>query len=362
MEKDSILLYLNYIGVYSFHKSINTYKTYSSVTDLVNSNNKALSKLGYNENQISKIKNSYNEYASYNEEIINKGIIQINYFDSNYPESLKKIYSPPVVINCIGNVELFKKTCSAIVGSRKASSEGRKFSFDLAKTISSTNTTVVSGLAYGIDTQAHLGALEATGSTIAVLGSGVDIVYPKKNHSIYMDIINSGLVLSEYPLGTSPQKHYFPARNRIISGLSSSVSIIEASEKSGSLITAEYAIEQGKDIFTVPGNIYNQMHKGSNQLLKNGAIPLLSTDDFIDYYNLTIEKVKLSTDNLNPLEIDILSFIENNQPIEEESIYYNIDLPHGEIASVLTVLEIDGYIEKLTPTVYIKKTSACSFR
>lgn len=355
MIKRSILLYLNFIGIYNFHKSINTANLFNSLEELYMSDVKTLKRLGFNENQVLKIKNSSSDYLTYNENIKKLNIMQISYFDKLYPENLKTIYSPPAVLNCLGNIDFLNMPSAAIVGSRKASSEGLKFSYELGKTISQTGNTVVSGLAYGIDTQAHIGALEAPASTIAVLGSGVDITYPKKNHSLYLEIIDKGLIVSEYPMTTRPQKHYFPARNRIISGLANSVSIIEASEKSGSLITAEYALEQGKDIFTVPGSIYNQRYKGSNKLLKNGAQVLLSTEDFLDYYNLTSERVMLSTDNLSELESSILLFIENNQPIEEESIYYNIDLPHGEIASVLTILEIDGYIEKLTPTVFIKK-------
>ena len=203
----------------------------------------------------------------------------------DYPERLRNIYDPPKKLYVLGNFKILKEKAIAIVGSRKATEYGKKVAFQISQELTKENINIVSGLAIGIDTYAHLGAIsiQNQASTIAVLGSGIDEIYPKENTELARKIIQTGgCIVSEYPLGTKPNKINFPQRNRIISGLSEGVVVVEASEKSGSLITAEFGIEQGKEIFAVPGNIDNPLSKGTNQLIMDGAKMVLSSKEILE--------------------------------------------------------------------------------
>ena len=198
-----------------------------------------------------------------------------------YPEKLKNIYDPPRKIYLIGNKSLLYQKGIAIVGARDATQYGKKITYNLAKELSEQNIVIISGLALGIDSYAHTGTVQ--GRTIAVLGSGIDNIYPKENLELARKIIkNKGCIISEYPLGTKPERLHFPQRNRIISGLSNGVVVIEASKKSGALITAEFALEQGKEVFAVPGDINKKQSEGTNQLIKDGAILLTSATDILE--------------------------------------------------------------------------------
>ena len=194
--------------------------------------------------------------------------------NNDYPQQLKNIYDPPLKLYVLGNKQILQEKGIAIVGSRKATEYGKKVAFQFANQLAKKGINIISGLALGIDTYAHFGALQPqfTGKTIAVLGSGLDEIYPKENIELAKQIIKlGGCIISEYPLGTKPQKLNFPQRNRIISGLSKGVLIVEASEKSGSLITADFALEQGRGVFAVPGNISSKTSIGTNNLIKQGA-------------------------------------------------------------------------------------------
>ena len=206
-------------------------------------------------------------------------IEEINIENQEYPEQLRYIYDPPIKLYVLGNKQILKQKGIAIVGSRKATEYGKKVALQLAEELCESGINIISGLAIGIDTYSHLGALQAIekccsnkGKTIAVLGSGLDEIYPQENIKLAKQIIYSGgCIVSEYPIGTKPEKLNFPQRNRIISGLSNGVVIVEASEKSGSLITAEFALEQGREVFAIPGNILNSNSAGTNNLIKQGA-------------------------------------------------------------------------------------------
>ena len=210
-------------------------------------------------------------------------VIKINMNSKYYPERLKNIDSPPKELYCLGNLELLNyKNNIAMIGSRNCSSYGERAAKDFAYNLAKVDICIVSGLAKGIDSFSHIGALNAKGKTIAVLGSGLDNIYPKENINLVEEIIkNNGLVISEYPLGTKPLKYHFPARNRIISGLSDSVLVVEARKNSGTNITVDFALEQGKDIFVVPGNIYSKTSDGTNFLITEGAIPVLNYKDIL---------------------------------------------------------------------------------
>lgn len=207
--------------------------------------------------------------------------------DRQYPELLRKIYDPPKCLYVIGNIEILNNPSIAIVGSRVASEYGKKAAKYFAYNLAKEGFNIVSGLARGIDSFSHIGALDAYGKTVAVIGCGLDIIYPKENKVLEEKIIkNGGTIISEYPLGTPPRKNHFPARNRIISGLSQGVIVIEAKEKSGSLITADFAIEQGREVFAVPGNINSINSIGTNYLIRDGAILINNYKDVLDFIKL----------------------------------------------------------------------------
>lgn len=192
--------------------------------------------------------------------------------DKQYPNILKEIYDPPICLYIRGNKEILNNKSISIVGCRKATDYGRKVARDFAYNISKQDINIISGLAIGIDSEAHLGAVEANKKTVAVLGNGLDTIYPKENINLSQKILDSGgAIISEYPLGTKPKKENFPARNRIISGMSSGLLVVEAKEKSGTLITVDFALEQGRDVFVVPGNIVSENSVGTNDLIKQGA-------------------------------------------------------------------------------------------
>lgn len=212
----------------------------------------------------------------------NIGIVTI--LDSDYPKMLKHIYDAPVVLYYKGNKELLNnENTIAMIGSRQCTDYGKKVSVRLAYELVKKGICIVSGMAKGIDSYSHIGCIKAGGKTIAVLGSGVDYIYPKENVRLYNAILQTGgLIISEYVIGTKPNKLNFPARNRIISGLSKGVVVIEAKKKSGTLNTVDFALEQGKDVFVVPGNITSLNSEGTNELIKQGAKCITSVEDILN--------------------------------------------------------------------------------
>ena len=225
---------------------------------------------------ISKNEKILNYHIKYMKEN-NIKIININ--EREYPQALKKIYDPPISLYVKGNIEKLNNKNIGIVGCRECTTYGKKSAEYFAYNLSKQNINIVSGLAKGIDSYAHLGSLN-TGNTIAVLGNGLDIIYPKENLELANEIIKKGgTIISEYPCGTKPDKMKFPARNRIISGISSGIIVIEAKEKSGTLITVDFALEQGRDVFVVPGNINSINSVGTNDLIKQGARLVTTYED-----------------------------------------------------------------------------------
>lgn len=221
--------------------------------------------------------------------IENNKIELIYFYDERYPQKLKNIDNFPVFLYIRGNVENLYGDNVAIVGSRQASSYGTNIARKIGKELADKNINIVSGLAIGIDKYAHLGALESKiGKTIAVIGTGVSDkeIYPFQNKKVFERILeNNGTIVSEFKLGTKPEKYNFPLRNRIISGLVEKIIVVEAKENSGSLITVQYALEQGKEIYAVPGNIISENSKGTNNLIKEGAYLFSQIEDIFDYKN-----------------------------------------------------------------------------
>lgn len=211
-------------------------------------------------------------------------IEEISIKNNKYPNQLKNIYDPPAKLYVLGNKSILNQRNFAIVGSRKATQYGKKIAMQISKELAENGLNVVSGLAIGIDSYAHLGCLQVkdAGKTIAVLGSGLDVIYPKENRKLAEQIINSGgCIISEYPIGSKIEKNNFPQRNRIISGLSEGILVVEASKKSGALITTEFGAEQGKEVFAVPGDINKEQSEGCNLLIKDGANVVTSSQDII---------------------------------------------------------------------------------
>ena len=214
------------------------------------------------------------------------GIEIITYADKKYPQKLKTLEDPPVLLYCVGELpDLDRQVAVGVVGTRKMSAYGAQSAYKISYELASANFCIVSGMALGIDAVAECAALDAKGSTVAVLGCGIDIVYPKAHAKLKRFIENHGAVITEYPLGEPPQGKNFPKRNRIISGLSNGVFVVEGNETSGAMISARHAVSQGRDIFALPGNIDESNSSGPNELIKNGANVVVSSDDIVLYYD-----------------------------------------------------------------------------
>lgn len=220
---------------------------------------------------------------SYYEEYMRKNDIYIiTIFDDIYPKNLKQIYDKPIVLYAKGNLKLLSNQGIAVVGARNCSPYGRKISKEIGSFLANNGVCVISGLAKGIDKYAHEGAIEGKGKTIAVIGNGIDNIYPSENQELARRIIqNNGLILSEYVIGTKPDKNNFPMRNRIISALSNGIVVVEAGKRSGSFITVDFGLEQGKEIFAVPGNIHSNVSIGTNNLIKQGANILVEYEELL---------------------------------------------------------------------------------
>lgn len=243
---------------------------------------------------------------------------------TEYPENLKNIYDPPPVLYVKGELVREDALAVAIVGSRKASEYGLKAAQRIASRLAELGITIVSGMALGIDSAAHRGALAANGRTVAVFGCGLKYVYPMSNYRLSQEIQKNGALISEYPFDTEAFAPQFPARNRIISGMSLGVIVVEAGEKSGSLITADFALEQGREVFAVPGNISSPNSKGTNTLIKNGAKLVSNIEDIIEELNLNIVyKDKINVNNNENLDISIeesriLAFLKGKEGDKDE--------------------------------------------
>ncbi|MCT4564047.1 MAG: DNA-processing protein DprA [Maledivibacter sp.] len=291
------------------------------------------------------------------EELELKNIKYMISSDKSYPEILRNIKAAPHILYMKGKIEKEDHNALAIVGSRKCTSYGKNIAYKFAKELAGYGITIVSGMAYGIDSAAHRGALDGGGRTISVLGCGVDICYPKSNNNLMREIIENGAVISEYPLGTEPTSGNFPRRNRIISGLSKGVLVVEAGLKSGSLITIDYALDQGKDVFAVPGNINCSVSKGTNRLIKEGAKPVTCVEDILEEYNIT-KKSCNGEDKYNDLsesERLVMDIVEKKQPIHVDMISSILHFNPATINSLITILEIKDLIEQLPGKIIILK-------
>ena len=281
-------------------------------------------------------------------DIRQQGFDVLTWADDHYPESLRDIPQSPPVLYLRGELSDQDGDGVGIVGTRRFTSYGRQVAEEVARFLVRQGFTVISGLARGIDGIAHRAALQGGGRTIAVLGSGVDHIYPPEHRELAREIAHSGCVLSDYPLGTPPEGQNFPPRNRIISGLSRAVVVIEAGQRSGALITAKYAGDQGREVFAVPGPIYAPQSKGTNMLLKEGAHPILQPEDILDVLRLTGQgSARMMQRELpaNQAEADIYGALDL-EPLHVNEISARVNMPVEQVTSTLAVMELKGLVRK----------------
>lgn len=275
------------------------------------------------------------------------GLQAITIQDPEYPAQLKEISSPPLILYYKGELPKQSEQLIAVVGTRKPTFYGRQATLGLTKELARAGLTIVSGLALGADTFAHQAALEEGAKTIAILGNGLDTIHPTSNINLAKRILEQGgCVISEFPPGTPPLKQNFPARNRIIAGLSLGVLIAEASEKSGTLITANHALDQNREVFAVPGNIYSPNSSGTNNLLKMGAHVVTSAADILNILNLNTGNNALSNIEIkgdSETEEIILSLL-SHEPTPVDELIKSSKLNTSEINSTLTIMEMKGKI------------------
>lgn len=272
--------------------------------------------------------------------------------DPDYPAAFRELSEPPFVLYCKGDESLLNSECFAVVGTRVPTRYGRDVTETFSKDIATAGFTIVSGLARGVDAIAHRSALEVGGKTIGVIGCGVDRVYPAENKELYEEIAEKGLILSEYFFGEKPVNYHFPERNRLISALSMGILVTEAGLKSGTMITVEYALDQNKDVFVVPGNVFSEKSKGTNELLHNPqCLPACSSEDVLDYYKKEVSKKEEQAIQLSTSEIIVYDLLKDDEKHFEELIS-ETGLPMGELMSTLTKLEVMGVIKKLPGNYY----------
>lgn len=353
-ERD-VLIWLSSLGVKN--KAIDRLRSYfPDLREILVANKKLLFSIKtVNDNYLNKIVENRN--SNYMVDLFNKlekyGIETITILDKDYPNSLEYIYDKPYVLYGKGSMTEADRLSIGIVGARKATAYGTWACEKFTKELVNMDVTIVSGLALGIDAVAHKTAIQEGGRTIGVLGNGIDRIYPKRNERLYGEIPNRGMVLTEFPLGTEPMPYNFPQRNRIIAGLSLGIIVIEAKEKSGSLITAHHALEQGKDVFSLPGNINSIYSKGTNRLIKDGARPLLDIEDIIEEIKelqtklLKEKKEDIDYSHLSNMEISVISTL-GEGPLHCDLITYKSGLDISSVISTLTILELKGIIKEIS--------------
>lgn len=283
------------------------------------------------------------------------GIAVLTWDDAGYPALLRQIYDPPFVLYVRGELLPADEWAIAVVGTRRASAYGREATRRLAGDLAANGVTIVSGLASGIDSHAHRVALEAGGRTIAVLAHGLDQVYPPQNRSLAARILENGALVSEFALGTPPEGRNFPARNRIISGLSLGTLVVEAGTRSGALITAEFAAEQGRDVFAVPGNIFAAGAAGTNRLLQMGAKVALGVEDILEELNLTMIGAFQQAREIvpeNEMESRLLQHL-SDDPLHVDELGQVAGMAISEVTSALALMELKGMVRQVGGMNYV---------
>ena len=283
------------------------------------------------------------------------GVMLLNSESKQYPGQLRRIPDPPPLLYVKGDPAGSEDPAVAIVGTRKCTGYGRDMARELAQGLVRSGINVISGLAHGIDSAAHQGAMHAGGRTAAVLGSGLNVIYPAANRRLADEIVDTGgALMSEFPMDCEPEKWNFPRRNRIVSGLSRAVVVIEAPEKSGALITAACAMEQGRDVMAVPGNVKNRLNKGPHRLIRDGACLVESVDDILDALQFAPQQTTLDLGpRLTPQE-DALYNVISGEPVDLDTLCRRCNCPVSEVLTVLTLLEMKGMIRQLPGKLFVR--------
>ncbi|MGW8250647.1 MAG: DNA-processing protein DprA [Anaerolineales bacterium] len=289
------------------------------------------------------------------ERIQAQGVRVLTWEDEIYPRRLMEIDQPPPVLYVRGELSPQDDWSVAVVGTRRITAYGRQVTEKIAGFLANNGITVISGMARGVDAAAHRTALESGGRTLAVLGCGVDRIYPPEHRKLAETIIQNGALISDYPLGTSPDSMNFPARNRIISGLAQAVVVVEAGERSGALITARFAADQGRDVFAVPGNINAPQSVGANRLIQQGAHPLLEPQEILEILNLTMviqhqsARVALPADATEAQLLRIIS----QEPVHVDDICNSACMPIEQVTAALAMMELKGMVRQVGGMHYI---------
>jgi DNA processing protein len=279
----------------------------------------------------------------------------VPYYSSDYPEWLKRINHFPPILFMRGTIIPEDEISIAVIGTRGATVYGKTIAENFAGEFAHADVTVISGMARGIDTAAHRGVLQKKGRTIAVLGSGIDICYPPENKQLMEDIVQHGAIITEFTIGTPPLAQNFPKRNRIISGLAKAIVAIEAKEKSGVMNTVRWALEQNKDVFAIPGNIYAKTSHGTNRLIKDGAIPVTSAEEILELLGIQHTRVERKTKELilNDEEQAIWNHL-SYEPTYVDTLAEKLNQPTGPILNALLNLEIKGFVKQLPGMMFVK--------
>jgi DNA processing protein len=276
--------------------------------------------------------------------------------EARYPRLLRHIANPPVVLYVRGEILPRDELAVAIVGTRGPTAYGRQVAQKLAAELAAKGVTIVSGLARGIDAQAHRASLEAGGRTLAILGSGLDVIYPREHAGLARQIAQSGAIMTDYPLGSQPDAVHFPARNRIVSGLSLGTIVIEAGDTSGALITARFAAEQGRDVFAVPGSIFSKQSFGVHRLIQDGAKLVACVDDILDELNLGMVvhqlQMPVGAEPDDPTEAALLAAL-SAEPTHIDDVARQANMAVADVSSALTMMELKGLVRQVGALSYV---------
>lgn len=371
MNKRDACIALNLLNGIGYNKFKLLEETFGSIEEVFSRSKESLAKVHGLGNKIIKdiidLQNNLDRLEK-EKELADKGEVRIiTFYDDEYPSQLKEISDPPICLYIRGKMDFSLERTIAVVGSRRITHYGREMANFLASELAYSNWTVVSGLAYGIDVEAQKAVINAEGKTVAVLGGGLARLHPQDHIQLARDIVDKGgAVITEFPMEYSPTRKSFPMRNRIISGLSKGVIIVEAGDQSGALITANYALEQGRNVFAVPGNANSPMSKGTNRLIKQGAKLTENIDDIFEEFEILPNFDQLDSQgrsdsensdkdikNLSENEQNIIKSIElEDKSIDQISVETNINM--GELLPILMDLEMKQFIKQIPGKRYKK--------
>ncbi len=364
LKENNYLLWLsriNGLGIKAKHVILNSFK---SPAEIFFASKYKLSCIeGLTEQNINDIIKAQDEglINKYSYELKQKGLSFVGVKSPVFPTLLREISDSPIGLYVSGKLPDNDMPFVSIIGSRKCSEYGLSVAYKLSKDLAKSGVVIVSGMARGIDSMAHKGALDGGGLTVAVMGCGADVCYPSENKALRDRIIESGCVISEYPPETTPMPAYFPQRNRIISGLSSATIVVEAAKRSGTLITVSEALDQGREVMAVPGNVTSKLSQGTNELIKDGAVVVSTYKDVLDALGI-VEKENNQEENKNNI-IAIKALAPNeqlvyacigNEPVHADVVIEKACIDTQTATYVLTMLEIKGHIKKLAGNRYIK--------